>query len=335
MKLGIWMEPEVASVGSAIYRSHPDWFHRQGGRDVTKGGPHDEDRRTLHLGIPAVVDHVLTTVLSVVDSWEADWLKWDFNTNVFEGDDRPEFGGLVGHVNGLYEVWSRLKAARPKLVIENCAGGGGRLDIGAVLKTDVTWMSDMVSPLNTLAIRFGLSRAFAPRFLNSWLVQWPPGDARSGVLEVMSPDPLAGPDVLFGSHVGMMGVFGISAAIDTWDDDRLEVVRDQISLYRSLRDVILRGDCYRFTAAPVREQWDWGCMGFFEPLGRRGIVFAFRLLSDETALSVKVPEGWSSSECMVRAGDAKAQMSENVLEVRIRERMRSCVVELTRPEPSP
>ncbi|HTT91494.1 MAG TPA: alpha-galactosidase, partial [Acidimicrobiales bacterium] len=190
MKFGIWVEPEVASDTSDVYRLHRDWFHARDGRVIERG-----PRRVIHLGIPEAAAHVRRAVLAVIEEWDADWLKWDFNTNLYDGDDRPEWGGLVGHIQGLYETWDWLRAQKPGLVLENCASGGGRLDLAAGLKSDVTWMSDMVSPLNALSIRFGASRVFAPRYLNNWLVQWPPGHLPNPAMDISSPDPDAIPDL--------------------------------------------------------------------------------------------------------------------------------------------
>jgi alpha-galactosidase len=324
MKFGVWVEPEVASATSDVYRQHRDWFHSRDGHVIERG-----PRRVIHLGIPEAAAHVRRAVLAVIEEWDADWLKWDFNTNLYDGDDRPEWGGLVGHVLGLYETWDWLRGQKPGLVLENCASGGGRLDMAAGLKSDVTWMSDMVSPLNALSIRFGASRVFTPRYLNNWLVQWPPGHLPNPAMDISSPDPDAIPDLLFRAHVAMMGTFGISAPVDLWSTEDIELVADQVALYRSLSDVVQNGACHRFTADPVRgPNWDWASMGFYHPGRKTAVVFAFRLLATTDSLEVTLPADWRTASAQVLAGKAGVRLEGAKLAIEVPERMRSCLIEL-------
>lgn len=324
MRFGIWMEPEVASATSAVYAQHPDWFHRRDGIELGRGA-----RRILHLGVPDVAAHVRQTVLDVVDMWDADWLKWDFNTDIIAGDDRPEFGGLDGHIEGLYATWDWLGRQRPNLVLENCASGGGRLDQGAATRSDVSWMSDMVSPFNALSIRFGASRAFSPRWLNSWLVEWPPDRVVAPTaLDIVSPDPAVAPDLLFRMHIAMMGVFGISAPVDHWGEADVELAAEQIALYQSLRNVIQGGSCHRFSSDPVRSgSWDWACMGFQARSAGQAALFVFRLLDDKGECTFELPESWDLSHARVRSGDARITTRQRTLTVQIEQRMRSCIIE--------
>lgn len=324
MRFGIWVEPEVAAPTSEVYRSHPDWFHRRDGRVIERG-----PRRVIHLGIPEAASHVRHSVLKVIEEWDADWLKWDFNTNLYYGDDRAEWGGLVGHVLGLHETWDWLRGQKPDLILENCAGGGGRLDLDACLQSDVTWMSDMVSPLNALSIRFGMSRVLSPRYLNNWLVQWPAGHISNEEMDIVSPDPAAVPDILFRAHVAMMGSFGISAPVDDWGQEDIRRVADQVALYRSLRRIIQNGSCYRFTEDPVRGvNWDWASMGFHHEEDKTAVLFAYRLLGDEDSLDIRLPSSWRARSIAVLAGEAETRLKGSELRVEIPEKMRSCVMQV-------
>ena len=64
---------------------------------------------------------------------------------------------------GLYEVLAYLRARFPKLVIENCSGGGNRMDFGIIRYAHTTWTS--YSSGERWNIIFDVSPAKGQRFL--------------------------------------------------------------------------------------------------------------------------------------------------------------------------
>ena len=47
----------------------------------------------------------------------------------------------VKYVRNLYDIIDRLRAKHPKLEIESCSGGGGRIDLGILQRVDEVWTS--------------------------------------------------------------------------------------------------------------------------------------------------------------------------------------------------
>ena len=56
----------------------------------------------------------------------------------------------VQYVRNLYEVIDRLRAKHPKLEIESCSGGGGRIDLGILQRVEEVWTSDNTEAFDRL-----------------------------------------------------------------------------------------------------------------------------------------------------------------------------------------
>src|SRR6185295_18409634 len=138
---------------------------------------------------------------------------WDNNLWVNcdrEGHGHGASDGNFAHVSALYQVLESLRQKYPSLTIENCSGGGNRLDLGMLRYTDVGWMDDNTTP--SIKVRHniqGLSLIFPPAYLLSFLAN-------------LGWEPLHNsPDLPMYVRSRMQGVMGLSFQ-SAWlsDDDR-------------------------------------------------------------------------------------------------------------------
>src|SRR5690606_33225072 len=58
---------------------------------------------------------------------------------------------------GLYEVLGRVFGPRPHVLLESCASGGNRFDLGMMCFSPQIWASDCTDPVERLRIQLGLS----------------------------------------------------------------------------------------------------------------------------------------------------------------------------------
>lgn len=282
MGFGIWFEPEAASPNSTISREHPDWLH-----DLSEHGLADDDRGVVNLGVPEARDVVRTRIMEVLEQTGARWMKWDMNTNLFQGGWSPSLpeartrqDPLLAHYRGVYALQQEILAAVPDLVLEMCAGGGGRFDAGIMRHAHTNWMSDQSNAIENLSIHFGSQLAHPPEECNDWLIEWPPHDTgRPGI----SGDQRGG--LTFRTMVAMLGSFGISAPLDRWSEDDLQRTRENIHWYKTyIAPMLTRSDQYMLTEQPPPDgESDWAAVWYADKDAAGGNLSVFRLGGSSSA----------------------------------------------------
>lgn len=133
MKFVLWFAPFFVRDNTKWAREVPQFIHGGGsGRGgVWKAG--DPDARRF-----------LADFLSArVDEWGIDIYREDFGIGV-PPEEGPERTGVaeMRHVEGFYAIWSDLLRRHPKLLIDNCCGGGRRIDLETSKLAFTLWRSD-------------------------------------------------------------------------------------------------------------------------------------------------------------------------------------------------
>ena len=113
LQFGIWMEPEMISVDSDLYRANPEWPLHVGNRPRTES----RNQLVLDLSRPDVRDYIVGAVSDVLTSANITYLKWDFNRHLTEvGSDYygPQSQGEIYHrfALGVYDIMERLTTVR-------------------------------------------------------------------------------------------------------------------------------------------------------------------------------------------------------------------------------
>ncbi len=159
MDFGLWVEPEMVNPDSDLYRKHPDWVLNFPGRPDTE----QRNQLVLNLARPDVRDYVLGFLDKLLTENDIAFLKWDYNRNWSEpGWDQVAAGGAEGSVcrvftRNLYGILAELRSRHPKVEIESCSGGGGRVDLGILEYADEVWPSDNTDPFDRLTIQDGFT----------------------------------------------------------------------------------------------------------------------------------------------------------------------------------
>mgnify|MGYP000937141018 FL=1 len=265
MDFGLWVEPEMVNPDSDLYRAHPEWVIHFPNR------PRTESRNQLILNLARVdVREYLFNVLDrLLSENNIRFIKWDMNRNVSEpgwpdapGDPREIW---VRYVEGLYELWGKLRDRHPRVVWQSCSGGGGRADLGILQFADQIWVSDNTDAAARLSIQDGFSRVFPAITMESWVTD-------------------AGKDLLpleFRFHVSMCGALGIGAHLTRWSDAERETARQLVAEYKNIRHIVQFGDQYRLLPAG-----DNGltAIQYLSKDKRQGLLFVFRLFLPEPAI---------------------------------------------------
>ncbi|MFF3518438.1 alpha-galactosidase [Streptomyces sp. NPDC002573] len=233
MQFGIWVEPEMVNADSDLYRAHPDWVQYQPGRRRTEF----RNQLVLNLAREDVQEYLWEQLDGLLSSAPIDYVKWDFNRCFTDAgwpvDAYPQ-RLWVDHVRALYALVDRLRAAHPSVAFESCSGGGGRVDLGIMSRTDQVWTSDNTDPLDRLAIQHGFSQIHPARVMAAWVTDSPNTQLNGRVSSLR-----------FRFVSAMAGVLGVGGDLAEWTEEELEEARDWVGLYKEIRPVVQRGDLYR------------------------------------------------------------------------------------------
>ncbi|MGP4011801.1 alpha-galactosidase [Streptomyces sp. 4N124] len=233
MQFGIWVEPEMVNPDSDLYRAHPEWVQHQIGRKRTEF----RNQLVLNLARDDVQEYLWEQLDTLLSSAPIDYVKWDFNRCFTDagwpGEAYPQ-RLWVDHVRALYGLLDRLRDAHPGVAFESCSGGGGRIDLGIMSRTDQVWTSDNTDPLDRLAIQHGFSQIHPARVMAAWVTDSPNVQLNGRVSSLR-----------FRFVSAMAGVLGVGGDLTEWTDDELAEARNWVGLYKEIRPLVQRGDVYR------------------------------------------------------------------------------------------
>jgi len=231
---GLWIEPEMVSEDSDLYRSHPDWCIHVEGRPRTTG----RDQLILDLSRKDVCDYIVDTISGILSSAPISYVKWDMNRNMTEIGSAgllPERQQELPHryMLGLYDVLERIVTAFPDVLLEGCSGGGGRFDAGMLHYFSQYWTSDDTDAVERLYIQHGTSMVMPVAVMSAHVSAVPNH-------QVNRTTPLT-----TRGNVAMMGQFGYELDLNALSDKEFDLVKEQILRYKEIRQVIHQGDMYR------------------------------------------------------------------------------------------
>ncbi len=233
VKFGIWIEPEMVSEDSELYRKHPDWALRIPGREPVRG----RNQLVLDFSRADVRDYIFEQICKILDQGKIEYVKWDMNrsiVDVFSGE--TEQGKVTyQYVLGVYDFLERMLQRYPDILVEGCSGGGGRFDAGMLYYTPQIWCSDNTDALDRLRIQYGTSFFY------------PASTVCSHVSAV--PNHQTGRSVCMHTRgtVAMAGVLGYELDPEKLTEEEKAAVREQIRQYKSREEMIRRGRYYRLT----------------------------------------------------------------------------------------
>ena len=237
LQFGLWIEPEMVSEDSELYRAHPDWAMTVPGRPPVMG----RSQLMLDLSRAEIVDYLYGVISGLLRRCNIAYIKWDMNRGLADVYSRalpPERQGEVSHryVLGLYRLMDRLTADFPDVLFEGCAGGGGRFDAGILAYFPQIWCSDNTDAVARLAIQRGTSFGY------------PLSSMASHVSAV--PNHQTGRSTPLGTRgiVAMGGAFGYELAPASLSAEEKEEIREQIERYRAYEPLLRAGDYYRLAS---------------------------------------------------------------------------------------
>ena len=236
LQLGMWIEPEMISPDSNLYKQHPKWAVHH----LTDRYTIARNQYVLDFSNPEVVDHIYHQLEIIIRESNLDYIKWDYNRNIAEAYsiylkekniNQTEF--FHRNVLGFYDLYERITSAFPDVLIEGCAGGGGRYDLGVLYYSPLIWASDNTDAIERLNIQFGTTTAY-PLSTISNHVSIAPNHQTKRITPLNTR-----------YQVAMFGCLGYELDINQLTDEEKESIKEQIKEYKQYKQLLMTGTFHK------------------------------------------------------------------------------------------
>ena len=229
--LGVWVEPEMVSEKSDLFRRHGDWI--LGHRQQAMG----RNQYILDLGRTEVCDYIYESVARLLRDGTVRYIKWDMNrilTDTFSPALPAARQGEVTHryVLGLYSVLQRLTEEFPDVLFESCASGGNRADLGMLCYMPQVWASDNTDVECRSHIQRGYSYGYPQSVLGCHV-------SASPNHQTLRTTPLRSR-----FHMACFGLLGYELDLGDLSPQEKEEVAQQIAFYKEHRKLFQYGTFY-------------------------------------------------------------------------------------------
>lgn len=259
IEFGIWIEPEMVNPKSDLYEKHPEWVITQANRTPLLS----RNQLVLDLTRPEVKEHAWKVIDNTfAASTDITYTKWDCNrfvtqpgSSYLKPDEQTRL--LIDYNFQLYDLMDRMVKKYPNVMGMVCAGGGGRVDYGALKYFHSFWPSDNTDPVRRVYMQWGYSHFF-------------PANTIAAHVTDMGKRPLK-----FAINVAMSGAMGVDMDIRKLSPEERKVLASGIQLYKQrLRDVVQQGDLYRLES-PYQDPR--GTLNYVSADQSKAVLFVFQL----------------------------------------------------------
>lgn len=266
MKFGLWVEPEMISEDSDLYKTHPEWVIRIENRDPIRS----RYQYVLDLANPAVVDYLYNTLEKLFIENPVDYVKWDYNRSISDwytsslpANRQKEMGHR--YILGLYSLLERLIERFPHILFEGCAGGGGRFDAGMLYYTPQIWCSDDTDAYERCFIQHGTSFFYPASTIGSHISAVP--NHQTGRITSLWTRGI----------VSMAGTSGYELDFSLLEDYEKKEAAFLSQHYKELQSLIFKGTQYRLSDPAKENKSFWS---FVSPDKKtvlvQGVIFRTR-----------------------------------------------------------
>lgn len=272
---GISEDPNALSVRGPA--GHPDWFDSDYPSDW-KPGPFYGGRVCLASTEARAWEIAKTQWL--VSNHKLDYLKHDCGpivTACNKHTHRHAYGVDASYwaTMGYYEVQEKLREAFPRLMLENCSGGGHIKDFGVIQRTHYTVTTDTLSNLPDRQSIYDSTFAFPPMLLQAYTYE--------REYKVPGDDPGS-----FLWRSAMMGAWQIDPTnTRIWTEDEKASAQKDARIYKEwIRPMLKDVKVHHILPRPDGIHWDG--MFYWSPGLKRGTLYVFRPDAQEEQQTIRL-----------------------------------------------
>ena len=234
LKFGLWVEPEMISKNSELYREHPDWAIQVPGRTAHEG----RNQYIIDMSRDEIVDYLIDRFTDIFSGANIAYIKWDMNrnmTDIYSAALPADRQGEVAHryILGVYKLMDALTSRFPDILFEGCSGGAGRNDPGVLYYMPQNWGSDDTDAVERMYIQYGASMVYPASSVCAHV-----SDVPNHQVGRTTPLKLRG-------DVAMSGSMGYEFDLSKLTQEQSDEIKEQIVTYKRIRETVMSGDEYR------------------------------------------------------------------------------------------
>ena len=267
IKFGLWIEPEMSKTKSELFEKHPEWILQCKNRPLSTG--RGGTQIVLDLTNPEVQDFVFSVIDNLMTHYpEIAYMKWDANSCMLDYGSpylpkEKQSHLYIEYHRGLNKVLERIRAKYPQLILQACAGGGGRINYGILPYFDEFWTSDDTDALQRVYLQWGVS-CFYPAIAMAAHVSADKNHQTGRYL------PLK-----FRFDVAMSGRLGMEMQPEDMTEADKEFTQRAIQAYKGIRPIVQFGDLYRLIS-PYENKGVASLM-YVAPEKDRAVFYAYKM----------------------------------------------------------
>lgn len=235
MQFGLWIEPEMVNEDSLFYAKHPEMVIKPPHTHHSYG----RGQLVLDFANPDCVDLIYKQIKAIIEETHPDYLKWDMNRDITEPYSpylhkmqRPQGELFHRYILGVYRLYQHLTNDYPDMIIEGCAGGGGRFDLGILAYSPMIWTSDDTDAIERLSIQSHTSMMYPLTALSNH-VSIVPNHQTGRVISLKTR-----------YDVARFGNLGYELNLLELPESEKEIIKKQIEAYKEMRKHVIKGQFY-------------------------------------------------------------------------------------------
>lgn len=278
IKFGLWVDIETLGSKSGIIDKHPKW------RSESVFGI--QSRNLIDMSIPEAAEWAENELARIIEEYKLDLLRVDHNVSFRDYFTMRNAGtGITEcvsfrHHRAVYRMYENLKKRFPDVIFENCAGGGGRTDLGMMKNFNHTWVSDCQRAPRSLTVTNGMTMALPPERVDRLFAGM--GCHEHGTIDMQMRNAML-------THISLNVVAPASA---NENPIQTEFIRRSTGIYKNfIRTFLPEARIYHHTPEISLFDSDFYILEIASPDCRKGAAAVFTLPNCKKSGITVIPKG--------------------------------------------
>ncbi|MBQ7957904.1 MAG: alpha-galactosidase [Clostridia bacterium] len=280
LKFAMWVDIESIGEQCNLHNKRPEWF------SVNPFG--EKSGKYLDMSRDDVAEWAENELARIITEYKLELLRVDHNVDFTEyfGMRENEAGipecVSIRHINAVYRMYERLKKRFPDVIFENCAGGGGRTDLGMMKNFNHSWVSDWQCAPYSVIVTNGMTMALPPERVDRLFAGM--GCHAYGSFDLQMRNCMLG-------HMSLNVISPPGASINR---EQMEFVQHSVKIYKNfLRPFLAESKIYHHT--PDLKKDDFAVIEISAPDSSRGAIGIFALAGAKGNKNIR-PKGIDMSK---------------------------------------